>query len=188
MLQKAANHIGARFIRVRTDAVAALRRLPLTAVLLFGLALVWMATAGWWNYVRSTPFDASAYEHFQEEVAKCRELKTSEARYNCVAEAMIGRDQANFAKSLFVFLPPLGLMFGYYIVREMRAARREREHAAMAERHAREQILKMRAKMRAERAAAEAAHAENENAEPHHGPRGVLIDQMRPVLHTPKRA
>jgi hypothetical protein len=118
-------------------AIARLQRVPLGAVLTFTVALAWLLAAGWWNYMRPQDFDAKAYARYQEQVAQCRELKTSEGRYDCVVQSMIHRDQANFGTAMFVFLPPILLIFGHYLWREIRASMREREHARRAEERSR---------------------------------------------------
>lgn len=150
-------------------AIARLQRIPLAATLTFAVALAWLVAAGWWNYVRPQDFDAKAYERYQEEVAKCRELKTSEARYDCVVQSMIHRDQVNFGTAMFVFLPPIFLIFGHYLWREIRTNMREREHARRAEQRSRRQLSKLRQDMMEERAAAKAAQALVKSAEAEHG-------------------
>lgn len=157
MIAQTAHSIRLALHNTGTAIVAGLRHISLASVSLFVLAVAWLVIAGWFNYIRPHQFDLKAYEQYQEKLADCRELSTSEARYNCVAQAMIGQDQMNFGKALIVFGPPLILIFGHYIVREIRANRREREHARLAEKRSRDQILQMRAQMRAERAAAAAA-------------------------------
>lgn len=182
MLVRTAKNIQLGLHETGAYVAAVLRQISITSLLLFVMAAGWLIGAGWWNYVRPQEFDPKAYERYQEQLADCRELNTSEARYNCVAEALIGRDQMNFGKAMFVFLPPLGLLFGHYILREIRANRREREHAAMAERHAREQILKMRAELRAEREAAAArALIEQEEDKHLHGSRAAQMSDVRPT-------
>jgi len=150
-------------------AMARLQRVPLAATLTFAVALAWLVAAGWWNYIRPHDFDAKAYARYQEEVAKCRELKTSEGRYDCVVQAMIHRDQVNFGTAMFVFLPPILLIFGHYLWREVRANMREREHARLAEERSRRQLSKMRQDMMEERAAAKATQALVKAAEAEHG-------------------
>jgi hypothetical protein len=140
-------------------AVAHLRRTPIAAVLVFCLALAWLSAAGWWSYIRPQEFDAKAYERYQEDVAACRELRTSEARYDCVAQAMISRDHANFGTAMFVFLPPIILVFGHYLWREIRSNMREREHARRAEQRSRQHLSTLRKEMIEEHAAAKAAQA-----------------------------
>jgi signal transduction histidine kinase len=150
-------------------AIARLQRVPLGAVLTFTVALAWLLAAGWWNYMRPQDFDAKAYARYQEQVAQCRELKTSEGRYDCVVQSMIHRDQANFGTAMFVFLPPILLIFGHYLWREIRASMREREHARRAEERSRRQLSKLRQEMTEERAAAQAAQALVKSAEEEHG-------------------
>lgn len=162
MLAHAARTIGDGFRSLHAlggRVVASARRLHPATALVFALALGWLAATGWWNYVRPHDFDAKAYERYQEEVANCREFKTSEARYDCVAKALIRRDHVNFGTALFVFLPPLLLLFGRYIWREVRANMREREHARLAEERSRRNLSKYRREMLEERAAARAARA-----------------------------
>jgi hypothetical protein len=135
------------------------RRVSPATALVFAAALVWLLAAGWWNYVRPRDFDANDYERYQEEVTRCRELATSEARYDCVATAMIRRDHANFGTAMLVFLPPILLVLGRYMWREIRAGAREREHARLAELHARQHLSRYRREMLADRAAAQATRA-----------------------------
>ncbi|MGE5539165.1 MAG: hypothetical protein ACM30I_11140 [Gemmatimonas sp.] len=134
-------------------AMARIRRMPVGTIVVFAVALAWIGTSGWLTFVRPQPFDDRAYERYQEEVAMCRELRTSEARYDCVARALIGRDQQNFGRSLFVFVPPFMLLIGRYVWREVRATMREREHARLAELRSRQHLSKMRQEMLGERAA-----------------------------------
>jgi hypothetical protein len=163
MLTRAAKTIGGAFRALRglgARAFAITRRVSPATALVFAAAVVWLLAAGWWNYVRPRDFDAKAYERYQEEeVARCRELTTSEARYDCVASAMIRRDHANFGTAMLVFLPPILLVFGRYLWREVRAGAREREHARLAELHARQHLSRYRREMLADRAAAQATRA-----------------------------
>jgi hypothetical protein len=162
MLTRATTTIGGAFRALHgrgAHALVFLHRISPAAALVFALALAWLVAAGWWNYVRPRDFDAKAYERYQEEVARCRELGTSEARYDCVATAMIRRDHVNFGTAMLVFLPPLLMIFGRYIWREVRAGAREREHARLAELHARQHLSRYRREMLADRAAAKAARA-----------------------------
>jgi hypothetical protein len=162
MLTRAAVSIGSAYRAAHGLGVHALtivRRVSPATALALVLALAWLLAAGWWNYVHPRDFDAKAYEHYQEEVARCRELGTSEARYDCVATAMIRRDHANFGTAMLVFLPPILLMLGRYIWREIQANAREREHARLAELHARQHVSRYRREMLAERAAARATRA-----------------------------
>jgi hypothetical protein len=184
MFAHTAKNIQLGLHEIGAHIAAGLRHVSFTSILLFVTATAWLIGAGWWNYVRPQQFDLKAYERYQDQLADCRELNTSESRYNCVAETLIGRDQTNFGRAMIVFLPPLVLLFGHYILREIRVGRREREHAALAERHAREQILKMRAEMRAERAAAaEAAKAMigREDDRNLHGPHAALLSHGQPI-------
>jgi hypothetical protein len=181
MIARTANGIRLAIHNTGTTIVAGLRHISLASTSLFVLAIAWLLVAGWINYVQPQQFDLKAYERYQEKLADCHELFTSEARYDCVAKAMIGQDQMNFGKALTVFLPPLILVFGYYILREIRESRREREHAALAEKRSRDQILKMRAEMRAERAAAIAAAKAmlgHEDEQHVHNPH-VVLDSLR---------
>jgi hypothetical protein len=157
MIIRTADRIRISLHETGTAIVAGLRHISFVSMSLFFLAMAWLTIAGWINYIRPEPFDLKSYERYQAQIASCRELETPEARYNCVAQALIAKDQVNFGKAMIVFVPPLILIFGHYIVREVRAGRREREHARLAEKRSRDQILKMRAQMRAERAAAAAA-------------------------------
>jgi hypothetical protein len=177
MVLQAARAISDRFRalgELGAYAIAHLRRTPIAAALVFCVALAWLGAAGWWNYVRPQDFDAKAYEHYQEDVAKCRELRTSEARYDCVARAMIDRDHANFGTAMFVFLPPIILVFGHYLWREIRSNMREREHARRAEERSRRQLSTLRKEMIEDHAAAKAAQALVADAksqhEAHRGP------------------
>jgi hypothetical protein len=197
MLTRTAVTIGSAYRTAHglgVHALTILRRVsPATALALI-LALTWLLAAGWWNYVRPRDFDAKAYERYQEEVARCRELGTSEARYDCVATAMIRRDHANFGTAMLVFLPPILLVLGRYIWSEVRANAREREHARLAELHARQHVSHYRREMLAERAAARSTRALLEEEarqrriyDPRAAePRGTHVPQHPPV--TPKRA
>jgi hypothetical protein len=60
---------------------------------------------------------------------------------------------------MFVFLPPILLVFGHYVLREIRANIRDREHARLAEQRARRQLSEFRRDIIAERAAAKATRA-----------------------------
>jgi len=162
MLAQATRTIGDRLRAFRVicaHAVAPIRGVSPAAVLTFALALAWLSATGWWNYVRPQEFDAKAFERYQEEVANCRELRTSEARYDCVVKAMIRRDHVNFGTAMLVFLPPILLVFGHYIWREVRTNMREREHARLAEQRSRQQLSRFRREMIEERAAARATRA-----------------------------
>lgn len=122
--------------------------------LVFFVAAVWLAYGSWLNYIRPQEFDLKAYERYQEQVTQCRALRTSEARYDCVAQSLIGRDRVNFGTAMVVFLPPLLLILGHYVWMEVRANMREREHARHAEEVARQQLSRFRRELREERAAA----------------------------------
>jgi hypothetical protein len=181
---------GARTI-VRT------RRLPIGTVLVFLVAAVWLAIGSWLNYIRPQEFDLKAYERYQEQVAACRALKTSESRYDCVAQSLISQDRTNFGKAMTVFLPPLLLILGHYVWMEVCANIREREHARHAEETARRQFSRFRRDMREERAAALAAKEHAGDAGPTRGaarpgPAAPLHDPMvanpDPPDHAPKRA
>jgi uncharacterized protein HemX len=182
MLLQTAKTIGDRLHVAHERAMVGLRRLPLASIIVFGVAIAWLAGAGWWNYIRPQEFDLKSYERYREQLADCRELSTSEARYDCVAQALIGRDQTNFGKTIVVFLPSLSLIMGYYLWREVQAGRREREHARLAEQLARRQVSKFRQEMRKELADA-TAHNANENTmhEHAHGPHAALLNHVRPV-------
>ena len=153
MLTRAATIIGGGFRALCGLGPHTARTAPLAA-LTFALALAWLMGAGWWNYVRPHEFDAKAYDRYREEVANCRELGTSEARYDCVAQAMIRRDRVNFGTAMLVFLPPILLVLGHYIWREVGANLREREHARLAEQHSRRHLSRFRREMMEARAAA----------------------------------
>jgi hypothetical protein len=180
MLLQTARTIGDGLHAAHHRAMAGLRLIPLASIIVFGVAIAWLIGAGWWNYVRPQEFDLKSYERYQEQLAECRELKTSEARYDCVAQALIGRDQINFGRTIVVFLPSFALIMGYYLWREIQAGRREREHARLAEQHARQQVSKFRQEMREERAAV-AAHGLNENTMGRHvhGPHAALLNHVR---------
>jgi hypothetical protein len=184
MIARTANGIRVALHNAGATIVASLRHISLVSISLFVLAIAWLLIAGWINYIHPQQFDLKAYERYQDRLAVCRELESSEARYNCVAQVMIGQDQMNFGKALIVFLPPLILIFGHYILREIRTSRREREHAILAERRSRDQILKMRVQMRAERAAAAAAakamlgHDDQHVHNPH-----ITMGPIRPNKH-----
>jgi len=180
-------------------AAVRIRRLPIITVLAFAFAALWLIVAGWSAYIRPEPFDLTAYERYQEEVAKCRELKTSESRYDCVAQALIGRDRTNFGKAMFVFLPPLLMILGHYIWLEVRANMREREHARHAEERARMQLSRLRQEMREQRAAAQATRALVSEARqatasarapspPAAAPTATPFDGPAPTERAPKRA
>jgi len=179
MVFQTAKAIGNGFHAARVRVLAGLRQLPLAPIVLFGAAVIWLIAAGWWNYIRPQEFDLKSYERYQEQLVQCRELKTSEARYDCVAQALISRDQTNFGKTVVVFLPSFTLIVGYYLWREIRASRREREHARLAELRAHQQVSKYRQDMRNERAAAEKAHNENTINERAHGPHAALLNHVR---------
>jgi hypothetical protein len=162
MLTRAAVSIGSAYRTaqgVGVHALTVIRRVSPATALALVLALAWLLAAGWWNYVRPRDFDAKAYERYREEVARCRELGTSEARYDCVATALIRRDHANFGTAMVVFLPPMLLVLGRYIWREVQANARDREHARLAELHARQHVSRYRREMLAEHAATRAARA-----------------------------
>ena len=181
MLLQTAKTIGDGLHAAHLHALARLRRIPLTSIIVFAVAIAWLIGAGWWNYIRPQEFDLKGYERYQEDLAACRELKTSEARYDCVAQALIGRDQINFGKTIVVFLPSFALIMGYYLWREIRASRREREHARLAEQRARSQVSKFRQEMRAERAAAAAKGKFDDTvvSDHSHGPHAVVFDRAR---------
>ena len=182
MLLQTAKTIGNGLHAAHIRAITGIRRIPLTPIILYGAAIAWLLAAGWWNYVRPQEFDLKSYERYQEQLAECRELNTSEARYNCVAQALISRDQINFGKGMLVFLPSIALVMGYYLWREVQTGRREREHARLAEQHAHQQVSKFRQEMRKERAAAmavEKAHNENEADDHPHGPHAALLNHLR---------
>jgi hypothetical protein len=193
MLTRAARTIGGGFRGFGAQAARIRRAAPLAA-LTFALALSWLIGTGWWNYVRPHEFDAKAYEHYREEVANCRELDTSEARYDCVAQAMIRRDRVNFGTAMLVFLPPILLVFGHYVWREARATVRERERARRAEQHSRQHLSKFRSEMIGERAAAiararladEARQRRTYDAQTPHAP--PIAESVDPAQPAPKRA
>jgi hypothetical protein len=134
------------------EMVARARRLPVGTIVFILVALAWIAASGWWTFVRSN-YDAGLALRYQAEVARCRELPTSEARYECVSRALIGRDRENFSRAIVVFIPPLVMLFGRYIWREMRASVREREHARLAEERGRRQLAEFHREMVARREA-----------------------------------
>lgn len=178
--------------------LARIRRVHPATALVFLVAALWLGYGCWLDYVRPQQFDLKAYQRYQEEVAKCRELDTSEARYDCVAQTLIGRDRTNFSTAMIVFLPPLLLILGHYVWLEVQAGMREREHARHAEAMAHQQLSRYRREMRAERAAALAraqAHPESAAsdhvASPPHS-QGALHDAHHsgddPEAHAPRRA
>jgi hypothetical protein len=177
-------------------AIARIHRVPPATALVFLVAALWLAVGCWIDYIRPQPFDLKAYQRYQEEVANCRELDTSEARYDCVAQTLIGRDRVNFGKAMFVFLPPLLLILGHYVWLEVQAGMREREHARHAEEMARQQLSRYRREMQAERAAALArAQARTESVASHHaapssqdGPHGMEHSGDTREAHAPRRA
>lgn len=179
MVFQTAKDISDNFHAAAARAIASLRLLPLAPMVLFSTAAIWLIGAGWWNYIRPQEFDLNRYERYQEQLAECREMKTSEARYDCVAQALIGRDQTNFGTTMIVFLPPFALFMSYFLWREIQTNRREREHARLAEQRARAQVSKFRQDMRNERAAAEKAHNENTLDEHAHGPHAALLNHVR---------
>ncbi|HET9149887.1 MAG TPA: hypothetical protein VFO61_05330 [Alphaproteobacteria bacterium] len=177
-------------------AIARICRVPPATALVFLVAALWLAVGCWIDYARPQQFDLKAYQRYQEQVANCRTLDTSEARYDCVAQTLIGRDRMNFGTAMIVFLPPLLLILGHYVWLEVQAGMREREHARHAEEMARQQLSRYRREMQAERAAALArahAHPESVASHPavppsHAGPHGVEHSGDAPEAHAPRRA
>jgi len=183
------------------ETVARARRLPVGTIVFVLVALAWIAASGWWTFVRSN-FDADAALRYQAEVAKCRELPTSEARYECVSRALIGRDRENFSRAMVVFIPPLVMLFGCYIWREMRAAVRERERARLAEERSRRQLTEFHREMMERRKALKPAKRAGWDVETTwaeeiaQSPRGRRADPHQPpepahapaVPHAVKRA
>jgi hypothetical protein len=63
---------------------------------------------------------------YDKQIAKCRTLPSSEARYNCTSQIMLAKDNTSFNKTLIILSPPLALLFGYFGVTRAVTARRER--------------------------------------------------------------
>jgi hypothetical protein len=144
--------LGHAMVVASAETLARVRRLPVGPALVLLLALAWIAASGWWAFILPR-YDDTAAQRYQAEVAKCRELATSEARYDCVSRALISRDRENFGKAMLVFIPPLVAVLGRYVWRETRAAMHERERARLAEIRSRQQLAQFHREMMAKREA-----------------------------------
>lgn len=73
---------------------------------------------------------SNAYMSYEQRLADCSELRTSQTRYDCTTKLMLGRDRSVFSKILFVVAPPLILVSGLglvgFAVRTREARERER--------------------------------------------------------------
>lgn len=130
----------------------------------------WVLGATWFAFIQLSPMSQVVYEAQNAELAKCRKLLTSDARYQCTSKIMLARDNRVFNKTLIILLPPLGLLIGYWGVAAILGTRRDHRkdriardfsHQRMAE--WRSHLNDMRATLEAQQKAAKAtpltAHA-----------------------------
>lgn len=84
----------------------------------------WMAGATWFAFV-TTPVPNS-YVSQDKQIAKCRALPSSEARYNCTSKIMLAKDNGTFNQTLIIVLPALAVLFAYFGITRAITTRRER--------------------------------------------------------------
>lgn len=78
------------------------------------MASGWILGASWFVFVQPASPVPNSYFSQDSKLAKCRQLRTSEARYQCTSEAMLAKDNADFNRTfIIILLPPLALLIGY---------------------------------------------------------------------------
>lgn len=116
----------------------------------------WLIGATW--HVAATrqthiPLDgANAYVPYERQLAACKELRGSQAKYDCVSNLMLWRDRSLFQQILLVILPPLGLAGLVSGIALALRLRRERERQRLAREAYAAQMDAYRAKRAAEEA------------------------------------
>lgn len=117
------------------------------------------------------------YLSIETKLAECRELRGSQARYDCVSELLVKRDARLFDRVLFVVLPPLVLLAMAGGVAGAIALRRERARQRELTAHA----LARMAEYREQRRLALEAEARGEHREE------VFLDDDGKPVETPAR-
>lgn len=107
----------------------------------------WVVGAAWFAFVQPAPAP-HPYMSQQTQIAKCRALTSSEARYNCTSQIMLAQDNATFNKTLIIILPPLAVLFAYFGVTRAIAAHRERIKSQLALAASRRRLDEWRAYLR----------------------------------------
>jgi hypothetical protein len=95
----------------------------------------WIFCAAWFLF-QPTP----TYGNYgRQMLASCRNLPTSDSRYQCTSQLMLAKDNVVFNKTLIILLPPLFLLIGYVGVTKIITAQRDKRksHAAIAASHQR---------------------------------------------------
>jgi hypothetical protein len=99
------------------------------------------------------PLDAAgAYMPYERQLAACKELRTSQAKYDCTSDLMLRRDRSLFNDVLIVLAPPLALLGLVGSVVFSVRLRRERERERMARAAYQAQMDAYREKLAAEEA------------------------------------
>lgn len=101
---------------------------------LIALSVCWVALSTWYVFVLIRPMTQVYLEQHQTELAKCRKLPTSDAKYQCTSKLMLSKDHSIFGQVLLILGPPFGLLIGYWGVGRLIA----RHHARLKSQHARD--------------------------------------------------
>jgi TRAP-type C4-dicarboxylate transport system permease small subunit len=117
----------------------------------------WILFAGWASVSSSQPV-YNSYASPEQQLAKCRKLSSSQARYDCTSKIMLAQESSAFNQVMIVVLPPIALLFGYFAVINFLTARRERRERQTALAASRRRMEEWRSHMRKVKADA-AAHA-----------------------------
>lgn len=120
---------------------------------LTALGAVWMLGATWFAFIQPDPMAQMLSEAKKKELAQCRRLPTSDARYQCTSKIMLAKDNRIFNQTLIILLPPLGLLIGYWGVARLVATRSDRKKSQTAHDYSQQRMAEWRShlnKMRAD--------------------------------------
>lgn len=99
------------------------------------------------------PLDAAgAYMPYERQLAACKELRTSQAKYDCSSQLMLRRDRGLFNQILLVVLPPLALLGAVGGIVLAIRLRQDRERQRLAREAYNAQMIAYREKLAAEEA------------------------------------
>jgi hypothetical protein len=92
------------------------------AVLMSG----WVIGSTWFVFLQPAQLVYRSYGSQESQLAKCRDLPTSETRYQCTARLMLAKDNDVFNRTLIILLPPFAALIGYLAVMKAVATHRDR--------------------------------------------------------------
>lgn len=89
----------------------------LLEVVLISLCVAWVVGTAWFAFQPETPINS--YASYERQLANCKKLSSSQARYDCTSKLMLGKESTTFGKVVTILAPPLLLMIGYVSLRRL---------------------------------------------------------------------